>query len=111
MIPKIPKKLTLDAFEQSIEESVDKGGWKPVTGKEKAELMAKLNLAHENLLKGRGGPRPNAGRKPLGNVHLGVNVKPETRAVLIEAAGGKARGIGAVIDRWAARVKKKRTMA
>ncbi|HEY8965841.1 MAG TPA: hypothetical protein VIM58_05325 [Candidatus Methylacidiphilales bacterium] len=105
----MPKKIELDAFEQGIEDSIERGEWKPVSKAKKAELMAKLRLAHENLLKGRGGPRPNAGRKALGHVRLGLNVKPETRAFLLAEAGGKARGMGAVLDRLAAKARKQRS--
>jgi len=95
------KKIKLDAYEQSIEDSVDQGGWKPVSPAKKAELLAKVREAYQNLKKGRGGARPNAGRKPLGRIHLTVNIKPETRALLVREAGGSV-GMGAVIDKWAA---------
>ncbi len=95
------KKIKLDAYEQGIEDSVDRGEWKPVSPAKKAELLAKFREAHENLKKGRGGPRANAGRKPLGRIHLTVNIKPETRALLVREAGGSV-GMGAVIDKWAA---------
>jgi len=100
-----PRKDILSPLEQRIEDEIGRGEWKPVSEKEKAEFLAALGRKVASL---RGGPRPNAGRKPLGNVHLGVNIKPETRAVLIEAAGGKSRGIGAVLDEWARKMKGKR---
>ena len=95
------KRIVLSEEERKFEEEYDRGEWKPVSPAKKAELLAKVREAYQNLKKGRGGARPNAGRKPLGRIHLTVNIKPETRALLLREAGGSV-GMGAVIDKWAA---------
>ena len=101
------KKIKLTAFERQIEEEVERGEWKPVPEKEKAEMLAALRRKVESI---RGGVRLGAGRKALGHIPTSLSLKPETRTYLIKAAGG-SRGMGAVVDRLVAeKAKRKRSL-
>ncbi len=101
MTPKTPKKIVLSPAEQEIENLIERGELTAVSPAKKKELMAKFHAAYKNLKKGRGGARKGAGRKPSGRVRLFTQVKPETLAILQRKARGN-RGIGLVIDQWAA---------
>jgi len=98
MAPKTILRLT---EEEQFASEFDKGEWQAITSDRKSQHLAKIRAANQNLKKGRGGARPNAGRKTLGNVKVTINVQPETRAILMREAG-RSNKMGAVIDRWAA---------
>ena len=91
-----PKKYVLDAFEQQIEDEIERGEWKPLSPQRREEI---IEAAKRPPIVHRGGARPGAGRKPTGKktrrkgVYL--NILPETVKALEAAAGGR-RGMGAV---------------
>ena len=102
MAPK--KKLTA---ESDIESVLAEGGWKPVPGAEKKALEEAIRRSAQ--IRRHGGVRPGAGRKPSGkkSPRKGVylNILPETVKALELEAGGR-RGMGAVVDRLAAALKR-----
>ncbi len=90
------KRKAVDQMDEDINPYVDEALRRGLHAP--ASFAAKIREAAENFKKGRGGARPNAGRKTLGHVPTSLALDPKARAYLVRKAGGK-RGMSAVANR------------
>ncbi len=84
------KKMILSPEEKEIERMILAGETRRASDKEQARYVAAAK---------RGGARPGAGRKPTGHIPTVLALDPAVRDYLVKEAGGKTRGMSAVVNR------------
>jgi len=90
------KRKAVDQMDEDINPYVDEALRRGLHAP--AAFVAQIIEAAKNFKKGKGGARPNAGRKALGHIPTSLALDPKARAYLARKAGGK-RGMSAVANR------------